>query len=72
MKYIKQLLALFFFLSLYQGLVAQNFADRDYYLVDSIEIDKVSEILTFKPPWVLVESLSFGRVSSKDALNHPF
>lgn len=30
-------------LSLFQNVVAQNFADKEYYLVDSLEIDKISE-----------------------------
>ncbi len=39
MKYILQILFCLFF---FQG-ISQNYADKDYYLVDSLEIDKVSD-----------------------------
>ncbi|MBL4593167.1 MAG: tetratricopeptide repeat protein [Flavobacteriales bacterium] len=43
MFYPKQLLLLFFTLNLFQYSLAQNFADKDYYIVDSLEVDKISE-----------------------------
>lgn len=42
MKNIKYIPLLLIILSLFQKLSAQNFADKDYYLIDSLEIDKIS------------------------------
>ncbi len=40
---MKQLTSILLFVLISVAAIAQNFADKDYYLVDSLEIDKVSE-----------------------------